>query len=905
MSRGRAYNYEFKMLLEGIEIPFKSANIVCTPNGVEMNVNVHVNEELFNLKPKTSVQIFFREWYGSNKAWRFMGDGFFSGYIFGEDSMGGRAVGITCRDFRMDIRKSPAAIAWMGVKETPGTPQSLYSVNGLKQRITTKKLITNKDSGDDVVEVDGTPTRLYDQTGLMDLSMAISRIAGTAYGKSGSFNGGNAFDAFNFSTDELSDSQMDKASNTGKKYANGGLFLDAFIRGIWMEAVGGTRVNSFLNKRIRADKRFFIPRNYAGFNFWKRNNFGLEVGSAIMGNSRFSSLEAAMMNVAGMFSCRVYSCNTPTLIHLDQSNPGIEYIMDPSVVRFLRANSEEFGAPYILNQTMLLPPLEFTSPPNCNLFFPPMYDKLSWQRDDDGDMTRGYFGVIHSLATKNGPDFGQIKFQVPNDMFGVTAEKVTGETKAEKKITKKRLPMTLEERYKGVNIYYGSVEYNLAAADAAKSMLLSVANKKERLKELESKKEKILKNMVDLEKSASEDDTTLNIDFVASKEAINKVSEQIESAKSAASAEQAKVTAKNIVDDDVANAYKRHAMIKYLNAKYSGRVIQIDMAFNPFVMCGFPGAIISAEETLGTNVTKTFIGMVQQVSHTIMITPNGAEAATTVIMNNVRFEDEPTDMDKNGLPLYVKATDREKAKVNMSSLEFESTYFTPDAKSPEIVDETSTKFDLKERKIGEEGYIYVKDFLTTSESDLSKGIEERIYVDRSYEPNRIFKFYKNVLKHRKQHFMLGTNGSDRFAYDSIHEALYDLRRLRPELLTDYSQCISFVEREICSADAFYHGILGLSSYEHVNVSGLAIENQYVNRTESFLDSVIHNEYFGVSTDDFATDKVSGLNMRKAGEFSSIREYSPITAFTKERRQAAEAYRDSAIKRAAGVTFNGR
>lgn len=883
---GRAYNYEFKLFMEGIEVPFKSANIVCTPNGVEFNVNVHVSEELFDLKPKTAVQIFFREWYDPQKNWRLMGDGFFSGFTFAEDSTGGRTVGMLCRDFRMDIRKSPAAIAYDG--SDPLGTKHLYSINGVRQQIVTKKLSGGKAGEDEVIDAKGVAVRTYDQTGLKDLSHAIAQIAGTAYGKAGEFSSNSAFDAFSFSTDEVQDAK-------GNKTANGGLFLDAFVRGIWMEAVGGTRVNSFINKRIRADKRFLIPRNYAGFNFWKRANFGLEAGSAMLANSRFSSLEAAIMNVAGMFSCRVYSCNTPSLISLkNQNNLGLEYVMDKTVAEFMRKNSKEFGAPYILNETMLLPPLEFTAPPNCNLFFPPMYNRINWQRDDDGDITRCYFSVIHALTVASGEDWGQAKFQIPNDMFGTTKEKV------EKK--KKSLPLTLEERYKGVNVYHGSVEYNLAAADAAKSVIQSTASEKGK-----KEYEKAVKTVEEAEndtKPWSQDPSWAQND--SDNPVIATEKEQEKAAKAKAAADGAQQKTKNKENDIVANAYKRHAMIKYLNMRYAGRVVTIDMAFNPFVMCGFPGAIISAQEEMGTNVTKSLIGTVQQVSHMLQITQTGAEAATTVIMNNVRFEDEPTDLDAEGLPLYCLATDKNKAEVDIKTLEFASDYRIPDAESIGVIDEENPEFDLQERKIDEKGYIYVKDFLSTSKKDLEKGKEERVYVDSSYEPNRIFKFYETVFGHRQHHFMLGTNGNKYFAYDSMHEALVNLRNTRPDLLTDYSACMDYIRRNICSADAFFHGILGLTSIEDSASAGFTSaqsEQLYVNRQSDFIDSLISSKYYGVSSDNYPAVKTK-LHMDKAGEFSSIRENTPITAFIKERREAVLAYRESAVKIATGVAFHG-
>ena len=895
---GKAYNYQFAMFMEGVQVPFKSANIVCTPNGVEMNINVHVSETLFNIKLKTAVQIMFREWYGSDRAWRLMGDGFFSATVVGEDSTGGRAVSLVCRDFRMDIRKSPAAIAYMGVEETPGEPQALFSVNGVFQNIVTKQLVVDKKSGETSVKIKSKPVELYNQTGLMDLAFSIGRIAGTAYGV-GAGKGGGAYDAFSFSTSEVTDAAM-QAKN-GKKYANGGLFLDSFIRGIWMEAVGGTTVNAFLNKRIRADKRFLVPRNYAGFNFWTKNNFGLEVGSAVMGSSRFSSLEAAMMNVAGMFSCRVYSCSTPSLISIREKN---EYVIDEKA-RDFAIKLGEFGAPYLLNQTMLLPPLEFTAPPNCNLFFPPMYDRISWQHDADSDITRCYFGVIHALDSPGGGDFGRVKFQIPNDLFGVVAQRTDA--------TKNRLPLTLEERYNGVNVYHGTVEFNLAAGDAARSQAAAVLNKKG--------KEKIEAQQAVAEKAKGTLEKVYNaaIDFVTAISTTAIADQAVKAAEKAqeeASKAKAKQKLKEVMDGPTATAYKRHAMIKYINLKYAGRVVSIDMAFNPFVMAGFPGAIISANEELGTNVTKSIIGMVQQVSHNIYITAQQAEATTTVIMNNTRFEDEPTDLDANGLPLYIEATKKSEAKVDLSTGKFvNETYRVPNAQSPNVIDESSSAFDLKEEDIGGKGYRFVKDFLSTSQTDLSLGKEESIYVDMSYEPNRIFHFYKTVFGHEVDHFMIGTfadpesNGEVKpFAYNSMHEAMVALRRDHPELLTDYDECINFVKRNICSADAFFHGILGLSSLEDVSVGGVDIgltQKQYVNRKEDFLDSTISESYWGIASEDLTDKIMSDLHMSGAGQFSSIREHLPITAFIAERRLAVEEYLNSVLTKATGVYERGR
>lgn len=885
MQSYRAYNYDFKMYMEGVEIPFKSANVVCTPNGVEFVINTFVTKELFDIKPKTAVQIFFREWYGDKKAWRLMGDGFFSAFSSGEDSLGGRSVGLICRDFRMDIRKTPAAMAWLGVNETPGTPQNMYSLHGIMNQGAVKSLVAKKKSGEDKIADQSVETRLYDSSGLADLASAITRITGTAFGKAGGYDYGNVLGPFSFTTNETQ--EIRDNNKNGNKNANGGLFFDAFIRGIWMEAVGLTRPNSFLNKRIRADKRFFAPRNFAGYNFWKRNNFGLEVGSTVMGNSRFTSLEAAIMNTAGMFSLRVYSCNTPTLISLKKESPGLEYVIDETVRKFLvEKNADEYGAPYMLNETMMLPPLEFTAPPNCNLFFPPMYDSIQWQYDSDSDITRAHFNVIHSLGSTGGADLQGTSFQIPNNLFKTS--------KTDEK--PRRLPLTLEERYKGTNVYHGSVEYNLAAADAAKRLSVMALNNKgiKKLEEAIAESKKYIDEVEDKgtswENSDPNNPSKMNID--AETEKLQKLIKQKDAAEKAA-----QEANKKRAYDPVKIAYQRHAAIKYLNLKYQGRVATINMSFNPFVMCGFPGAIISAVEESNTNMTKTIIGMVQQVSHNILITGNQAEASTTVIMNNMRFEDEPTDFDENGLPLYIEKTKQDKATIDPVTLKFtDPTYRVPDAKGPMVVAKEGDKFDLDEQEISD--YRYVKDFLSTSYADAINGKEERIYIDSSYEPNRIFRFYDTVFKHAHRHFMLGTYNDGKknylFSYNSMHEAFIALRANNPDLLNDYEKCLQYVKRDICSADGFFHGILGLSSKDG---------DTYINRKSDFIDTSILPSYYGVSSESFDNGVAKGLGMDTAGKFSSIREHKPITAFIKERREAVEKYKGS-IKQVVGVSFNG-
>jgi len=886
----KAYNYNYRLYLEGKVVPFRSIRVAYTPNGVEGEISMIATKEIIDLKPKTSVHIFYKDWIPSDGkyGWHLMFDGFTSGINKMDSSTEGRGVSITCRDFRMDMRKAPAALAYMGSEQL--TVLDKHHAAGLFtttviHAFTPKTTNTKKKKG---------RIETYGDGGLNDLSAAISRMAGTAYGSSrskgsqGSLIYGETF------------------SNSVKKdifgYSRGSMALDAIVRGIWTEAVGGVSIASFLNKRMRVDKRFLIPKNQTGFNFFKKQTFGLEVGNVLMGNSRFSSIEAAVMRLAGLFSVRVYSCAAPSLINLE--GDGASWLMDPEVKKFLvDDNSKEFGAKYILNETMLLPPLEFTAPPNSNIFLPPMYNDAKWTYDMDADVTRGYFRHVDMITTKDSKTLHGQNSQVPNALFDIynpyrkrdSKNKLTGAKKDN--FGREKPPLTLEERYKGVSVFHGSVEVLMAKIDAAKSWpettlaQKSAAKLRDRLNRLKEKKSQI------------EDQTS--VEAIENNDNLSEAQkEKIQSALDVAQEKKANKKQKQKGVNKSDNALNRHALLKYLNVKYAGRVATVDMAFNPYVMTGFPGAIVYDNEAYGAQSNKTLIGMVQQVQHTISIEGGSGVAETSVMLNNVRFEDEPTDMDKFGNPLYMTDTVAANAKINPETDEFQKRYFIPDPKPKLKRDLDDYSYDLDEVEDASD-YIYVKDIITLTEDDGKKGESNMTYLDDEYLPNRIHKFYKDVFGFNADHFMIGEgedkNGREiKYAYDTMHEALVKLRG-KSDLMNSYEDCIKFVRRNVCSADAFFHGIIGASiDSGEKDKDGNTI---FTNKTKGYVDDEIHEEYFGITTDMWdnddrvgnlkkdSTKKTSGL-MTKPGQFSSIKEYMPLTAFIQERRDAVDDYLDS-------------
>jgi hypothetical protein len=151
-----------------------------------------------------------------------------------------------------------------------------------------------------------------------------------------------------------------------------------------------------------------------------------------------------------------------------------------------------------------------------------------------------------------------------------------------------------------------------------------------------------------------------------------------------------------------------------------------------------------------------------------------------------------------------------------------------------------------------------------------------------------------------------------FTYDSIHEGLEKLRINRPDLLSDYSACMSFTERNICSADAFFQGIIGLSIESSKDYKGNIFKDsndnvitKYFCNQSDFIHQDVYERYYGVSTDDynnknFNLKKENGGDMTGPGQFSSIRENSPVTAYIKERRDAVETYLTEVLKRVSSI-----
>lgn len=360
---------------------------------------------------------------------------------------------------------------------------------------------------------------------------------------------------------------------------------------------------------------------------------------------------------------------------------------------------------------------------------------------------------------------------------------------------------------------------------------------------------------------------------------------------------------------------QRHAAIKYLNAKFGGRVFTVDMMFNPYPMCGFPGAVMFDKDAYGSVTGASVFGMVQQVKHLITISTSGTELSTTVVMSHCRFVDEPTDLDKFGQAIYMEATDPKSAEIDPKTYKYEeekveSKYYIPKmGRTRYVIDPTNTKLDVKQQ-VSAESYKYVKDVLTLSADQLAGGTHSRLHLDKAYEPNRIAKFYKDVFG-MQNNIMVGSSQiGDKtilFMYDSMHEAADMLFKSRPDIFRDYEASMLYVRRPVCSASTFFQGILGLSVQRN---TGIGDDDHLIygcDPDEIDPDS-IETEYFGITTLAFRDGSADGVmkwnggTIQRAGDMSSIKEHTPLTAFIHERKMAVIDYKNKVLERVESVHY---
>lgn len=1025
--QNHAYNYQFKCLLEGIEVKFISASITCAPMGNEATVNLHSTDKAFDLKPKTAIHIFYLEWWKPKAQWKVLFEGFVSRYDKNDQTQGGAGIAATCRDFRMDIRKAPAAVVFGGRT----TAEMLNTMNQF-----------NSGGINGGISISGVNAkaaiRVFDYTNLADLFFIVRLIAGTSQNFSSTeagettsnansetdaivANAGSAnvtntgasseqaikdqaankakaeaeekaakdalknpnktdaeraakieADKYSSQISDISEAMKQVNANLGKQFDESGnecrWFLDAFIKGLWYEAVGGTAMSGFLNKRIRADKRIASIANMAGYTMFTSQSITDMTGEYLMGNARFTSLEAMIMRLGAMFMTRVYSTSTPPLVDL-KDDKARDFYVSEKVYNGLCKQETLFGLPFMSPSTLILPPLEFTAPPNFNVMLPSMYDTVQWQHDDDAEITRGYFTVASTMPTDlaaPGADSFKFEVQVPNTLLNYggrylnylqyNATTVSKDSENKYKAEIKAAPtISLEERYKGVNIMNGSVSDYLARKDVNTNIMPRL---------LGAEKAMTAQKMIDAIKAIVRKSKSGNAESMAIAgaspslfsspkflelytQAIKDLEEDVAGVKTKMEAvlELAKKSAAG-GKFDMTSVMERHATIKFMNQKFAGRVAQVSMPLNPFPISGLPGAIVAdyrgddANQPTGFRTRKTILGTVQQVNHTIHAQ---GQAQTSIVMNNCRYSDEPTMINTDGFPTFVQPTvtpsialssgrtGEANPEIDTKTMEYrlemdkKGTYYVGPDKSQykykrnkdiNLVNGMDFSLEINDQN---KDFKFAKDFTTVSSEQVAGGQSNLSYMDDVYTPNRVTKFYVDAFGQNPDlSLMVGMDSTalgvpKYYYYDSVHEALNYIETKRPDLMYDYAEAVKFCERNVCNEAGLMCGVMGLaivnSKGECVRPSTTAefdifstggSETEYVSMTDKEFDG---RQESGETTNGAIQYAISKGYCKSAREYwSDIAEHSPWTPFIRQRREAVEEYKASIDANARGVRY---
>ena len=885
----QGFNLEYRLYLEGVNTPFKSAKIASTPNGTNASFNIYTNKLAHDILPKTSVQMFFKEWLpNTNGEWRLMFDGFTSAVIENESAVQGRIMSVQARDFMMDMDKLPAALVWDPMEDLNTTTE--YAMAGLHKEY----VIPGGEYDYGEGKSKKFKVKMYNkgEQGLVSLSSAIGWIAG------GSVGGVKTSSEKGTSWSRYRSFKSSVKSKGGK--SDGAMFLDSFVRGIWSESVGGSNVAAFLNKRMRVDKKIIIPKNKAGYNLWTANKAASKIGSYLMGNAKFSSVAAAIMRIAGIFNVRVQNCSTPTAIYIGDNNN--DYVIHEKVKSFMVDNNKEFGGKYILNEMTLLPPVELSAPPICNVIMPSMYDNIYWTHDYDSDATRGQYKESEMFSNgRVGASLGKTVVTVPNYLFSNKGQL--------DKYGREKLPITIEERYKGIGMQYSEIDFKFAAKDASdayKGGENGMLNK-----EASAALEKEIK---DLEDEISE--TKSRLEEGVGDELMAVLQKSLENKKYSISHKGRGSRRKN--------SLRRHALLRFMNAKLGGRVLQVGMHFNPYILCGYPSVVIAGVESGDSIKMKDLVGQVTQVQHDIQISTGGASATTSIVLNGARFVDEPTDMDENGSPLYAEATVKEDSVINEDTYEYENkNYYVGNShsrytktKAADSIAGNFNPYDYESTTTVElmDKFKFAKDYITITAEDYSDGEGNSTFLDKDYTPNQISKFYRDVFGMDKS-IMIGTYNDPvtqkerKYYFDTVHEAVEYFKSKNNYIYENYEKSMETGWRRICSIDEFYGGILGCSVKTKNNKFKSEYKTRYPGKKapeyiytvhdtpEKMRHNVAEDMYYGISSEKFDSGDIDYLikdkgeygRMNKDGEFSSILENIPVTALIKERRDAVEKY----------------
>ena len=464
-------------------------------------------------------------------------------------------------------------------------------------------------------------------------------------------------------------------------------------------------------------------------------------------------------------------------------------------------------------------------------------------------------------------------------------------------------PLTIEERFKGSNLMEGTIEEAVAKRSvndsfATDAMANPVAYKEKIKKSGNKQADKLSKLLDDVQNAPGDNSTSVVQDAYKNKKQqfINLVTQSGIS---------------EINTPNVNQILERHATMKFLMNRFSARIVSISGQFNPFIVCGFPAAVLAEDNRGSYKTTRSIIGQVVSIKHSIN---TSGVANTQIIMNCCRFLSEPTDIDSWGNPLFVADTDQVAAEIATNTYFYKGkdpATYSPLQKGypmnkPIDVSQTSKILDWKPNPVDhaptddkKRQLKWAKDILTISQEGRAEGKDNMNFTDFKYTPTQIGIFYDEILgMSRFKHFMIGhgkkpTGEPLTFVYDSIHEALNNLTL--SSNMNDYPTALKFVKRDVITEDDYFVKILGASFKMKREAASKDAGQKFYTNIASFLDRRVDSLWYGLPSSSYYSkiqidpEYFADEKYIKPGGYSSIYEKAPVTPFLRERRQAAEAY----------------
>lgn len=398
-----AHRHRFKLMLEGVKVPFLSTMISETSDGVFAHVALFPHEKIYDLRVGTLVQIFFKDHSTNidalkeNKSgkennrwqWRLCFDGEFRGFETVENAALAGGITILCKCMRNQYRRNTVGMLFSSAFGAPATT-TLFKEYGLK-----------KISGPFAVKAAG-------DNNLNNVKAWIQGVI-----------------------------KAHKGNGSNMEVATVSVFTN-----IWYFTQLYNPIIRTVNARHKMIRKFVAFRNAAGYRAFAADRTSLgqtddyqALAEIIGGSSALCTINTMIERIGNHYRFFTFHMGSPAFVSDISKEKNIVSTDDRRVDKY---GDFAEGTNKRLTSMFIAPLLAYTAPPRCNILYPILYNQISYSLDYDNDLTRGIGSIMHALRSQAAGQqtFGMRSFVMP--MVGRYGSLT---------------PVTMEEYDKGVTPY--------------------------------------------------------------------------------------------------------------------------------------------------------------------------------------------------------------------------------------------------------------------------------------------------------------------------------------------------------------------------------------------------------------------------------------------------------------------